>query len=666
MNESKKANKLILAKYAGFCFGVKRGVSLAQKAAKQHGRVYSLGPLIHNKDAVSDLEKRGVYVVSDVSECKKGDVLIFRCHGATLEEIEKARSVGACIIDATCPYVSKIQNICEKYAQTHYVILAGDPEHPEVKGILSRCKGKGFAVNSIEALESVCEDLKNNSENALILVAQTTFDIAKWQEYKKTVQKHCTNVQIFDTICSATMFRQTEAENLASESDVMVVVGGHNSSNSKKLADVCRRCCDTTLFVENAAQCTDEVLLPLKRKMEKGSIQVAITAGASTPADIIKEVHILMSETLRNDDDIDFLAEVDKTFKKIYVGNRVRAYVVAVHNTELVVDIGTKHSGYIPVDELSPTDVVKPGDEIECVVTSINDSEGIIYLSKKKVDAALGVEKLAAAKENNDTLEGVVNAVVKGGLIVIYHGARVFIPASQSGVPRTGKLEDLLKKKVEFKVIEVNETRGRVVGSIKLAQKEKSDAVREKFWSEIEIGKKYIGEVKSMESYGVFVDLGGVDGMVHSTELTWNRIKHPKEIVNIGDKLEVYVKAFDPEKKRVSLGAKDPNDDPWAKFLAEFAVGDTVKAQVVSLTPFGAFAQIIPGVDGLIHISQISKDRVTNVAQFINPGDVVEVKITEIDTEKSRVSLSMKALNEEEEEVASEAAVEEATEETKE
>lgn len=362
----------------------------------------------------------------------------------------------------------------------------------------------------------------------------------------------------------------------------------------------------------------------------------------------------MSEEILQNDDmDIDFMAEVDKTFKRVYIGNRVKAYVVAVNNSEAVVDLGTKHSGYIPASELShnpnalPKDIVSVGDEIDAIVTSINDAEGVVILSKKKVDSVIGLEKLVKAQEENETLEGDVTAVVKGGVIVVSNGTRVFIPASQTGVPRDGKLDDLMKKTVKFKVIEVTEARGRVVGSIRQALKEVNDAARAKFWESIEVGQKFTGEVKSMESYGVFVDLGGVDGMVHSSELTWNRIKHPKEVVSIGDKLDVYVKSFDVEKKRVSLGCKNPEDNPWTKFTAEYNVGDVVNVTIVSITPFGAFAQIIPGVDGLVHISQISLDRVTNVAQVLSMGQQVDAKIIDIDEEKNRVSLSIKALLEE-------------------
>jgi 4-hydroxy-3-methylbut-2-enyl diphosphate reductase len=350
---------------------------------------------------------------------------------------------------------------------------------------------------------------------------------------------------------------------------------------------------------------------------------------------------------------LDFMAEVDRTLpQKLYTGKRVKAYVVAVNANEVVVDLGAKQSGYIPADEiggepgLTPDMIVKPGDEIDCIVTKVNDAEGVIHLSKKDVDSELGFEKLQVAHNNDAVVEGYVAAVVNSGLIVIYEGTRVFVPASQSGIPRGGDLGTLLKKTVGFKVIEVNEQRKRLVGSIRAASRMENDAVRTKFWDEIEVGKKFTGEVKSIESYGVFVDLGGVDGMVHLSELTWKRIKHPKDAVSLGDVLDVCVKSFDPDKRRVSLCAKNPDDNPWAVFAREYQVGTLTKATVVNITPFGAFAQIVPGIDGLIHISQISVERLKNVSDALKIGDEVEVKITEIDEIRERVSISMKALNE--------------------
>ena len=651
----------------------------AEKLAEIGGG-YTLGQLIHNPFAIKALEEKGVFAAESLDEIKDGKTVIIRSHGVGQAVYDELLRRNIPYIDATCPKVVKIHKIVEEEsAKGANVLIAGDPDHPEVKGTMGHCHNKVWVVNSIDDIENLIKNEKSFVQNPLIFLSQTTGKLSKWIEYKKIVKKHCTNLKIFDTICKATTCRQTEAEELASKCDLMIVVGGRESSNTAKLADISKKYCKT-FFTESAeALPVAEIKAVLSDLAKKSSdINIGITAGASTPYGIIKEVHRFMSEITKNDEmDIDFMAEVDKTFKRVYIGNRVKAYVVAVNNTEAIVDIGTKHSGYIPADELTatpgllPKDVVKPGDEIECVVTNINDQDGIVYLSKKRVDAAAGLEKLADACNNNTTVTGIVTSVVKGGVIVTCEGSRVFVPASHTGVSRgrrgdqpenpeelAKKLETLLKKEVKLKIIEVSEGRGKVVGSIKNAAKEESDALKEKFWSEIEVGKKYVGEVKSMESYGVFVDLGGVDGMVHSSELTWNRIKHPKEVVSVGDKLEVYVKSYDPEKKRVSLGAKNPDDNPWTKFLAEFAVGDVVKVQVVSITPFGAFAQIIPGVDGLIHISQISLDRVTNVAQYLTVGQVVEAKITEVDEEKSRVSLSIKELLEEaagdEEEVAEE------------
>jgi 4-hydroxy-3-methylbut-2-enyl diphosphate reductase len=651
--------KIITAETAGMCYGVERAVKRAKELGSR-GVVY--GDLIHNNDVLAEIKNLGVERVEKISDCSKEKTLIIRSHGIGKDEYTEIEALGLTYEDLTCPHVSKIHGIVK---ESTAVIIAGDKNHPEVKGIIGHLPdGADYVtVNSIEE----AENLRNNDvflrHNALIMVAQTTLVREKWKDYKEIIKKHCTNVKIFDTICNTTTLRQKEAEKLSEICDIMIVLGSPESSNSGKLAEICRKKAKT-FFIENAKQLDtldiDEIKILLSKKDKTA---VGIIAGASTPAEKIEEVHNIMSEELKTNanvteaGDIDFMAEIDKTFKRVYIGNRVKATVVSVNRSEVVVDIGTKHSGYIPADELSndssrlPEEIVKKDDVIDCVVISINDAEGVVYLSKKKVDSALGLEKIAKAEADNSTLEGNVAAVVKGGVIVVCEGAKVFVPASQSGVPKNGKLEDLAKKKVSFKIIEVNEARGRIVGSIRAAQKEVNDAKREAFWSAIEEGKRYTGEVKSIESYGIFVDLGGVDGMVHLSELTWNRIRHPKEIVSVGDKLEVYVKAFDPEKKRVSLGAKDPDANPWANFAKDYNVGDTVSAEIVSLTPFGAFAQIIPGVDGLIHISQISRERVANAAQVLSVGQKVDAKITDIDEEKGRISLSMKELLEPEEQL---------------
>lgn len=363
-----------------------------------------------------------------------------------------------------------------------------------------------------------------------------------------------------------------------------------------------------------------------------------------------------MSEMLKNqDEDFNFEEALELSFKKIYKGNRVKAYITAVNSSEAIVDIGTKHTGYIPLSELtddpslSPADVVNVGDEIDAIVTNISDQDGIVTLSKKRVDAMVGFESILKAKEEGTVLQGIVLNVIKGGILVSSNGVKVFIPASQATLRRDDKLEELLKKTVEFKIIEVNEQRGRAVGSIKEVMKGQRADVQKKFWDKVQVGDVFKGAVKSITDFGVFVDLGGIDGMVHRTELSWKRIKHPSDVVSVGDVLEVYVKDLDNEKNRISLGYKKTEENPWEEFKKNYEVGSVVKATIVSVTPFGAFAQIIPGIDGLIHISQIANQRVNKVSDVLSVGQEVDAKITEIDFEKQRISISMRALLEENE-----------------
>ena len=441
--------------------------------------------------------------------------------------------------------------------------------------------------------------------------------------------------------------RQSDADTLSRSSDLMIIVGGRHSSNTVKLFDVCKQNC-RSYHIETA----DELYTLDLCNAEK----IGITAGASTPAHIIKEVESTMSEIMERHDeeDINFAEALDQSFKKIHKGEKVKGTVAAVNNTEAIVDTGTKYTGYVPLSELTddpslkPADVVNVGDELDLIVIQTNDQDGTATLSKKKVDEQKGFEEIVAAKENDTVLEGTVQGVVKGGIIVAYAGVRVFIPASQSGLPRGAELDTLVKTKVRFVILEVNEHRRRAVGSIRAVQKAEKEAAKEKFWETAEVGATYKGEVKSLTSYGAFVDLGGIDGMVHISELSWKRIKHPSEVVKVGDVIEVYIKELDPENNRISLGYKKTEDNPWEKFKATYKVGDIVDATIVSITPFGAFAQIMDGVDGLIHISQLADKRVENVKDIVAIGDVVKVKIIDIDIDNKRISISMRALLEDE------------------
>lgn len=640
-----------VARTAGFCFGVDRAVKLVYSELEKSGKkVATLGPIIHNADVVNDLKSKGVRIVDSVSELREGEEAVIRSHGVGKEIYEELEKKGNPYIDATCPFVARIHKIVdEKSREGYFILIAGDKNHPEVQGIVSHCDENCFVFKDETQLKTFFSKNYKNLEKKLAIVAQTTYNILIWGECLKVIPKNDENILVFDTICSATSQRQSDAALLSKEVDIMIVVGGKNSSNTIKLYNVCSENC-LSYHIENA----DELYSLNLKNAEK----IGITAGASTPAYIIKEVQNTMAEIL--EDDINFEEALEQSFKKVHTGERVKGYIAAVNNSEAIVDIGTKHTGYVPLSELTddqtkkPSDIVNVGDEVDLIVTKINDQEGIVMLSKKKVDELVGFDNIAKAKDEDAVLEGVVVNVVKGGVLVSVDGVRVFVPASQTGLGRDKNLDELLKQKVQLKIIEVNESRRRAVGSIKAVSKAKKEAAKAAFWETAEIGKVYKGEVKSITNYGAFVDLGGIDGMVHISELSWNRIKHPSEVVKVGDVLEVYIKDLDKEAGRISLGFKKAEDNPWVKFQNNYKVGDVVKAKVVSITPFGAFAQIIEGVDGLIHISQIADKRVENVSDVLSVGQEVDVKITEIDIDKKRISISIRALLEDSEDAAEE------------
>ena len=533
-------------------------------------------------------------------------------------------------------------------------MIAGDKTHPEVQGICGHCDSEYHVFADSEEFVELMRKNYENCKKGVAILAQTTYNIKMWEKCISAAGWF-PNAKVYNTVCYATSKRQTEAQSLSNECDVMIIVGGRSSSNTKKLYDICVSQGDCIL-VENASELSEYDFSQYR--------SFGISAGASTPAYIIKEVQKTMTEILTNEEEFNFEEAIEQTFKKIYTGKRVSGIVTAVNSTEVIVDIGTKHTGYIPSSELSsdPTakanEVVSVGDEIDVIVTKINDVEGIVTLSKKQVDAQKGYDDVKKAAEDGSVLSGVVTNVIKGGVIVVCNGMRVFVPASQTGVKADGDLNTLLKTTVSFKVIELNEQRKRAVGSIRKVTQEERAAKRAKFFETCEVGQTVTGEVKSITDYGVFVDIGGVDGLVRKLDLTWARIKHPSEVVSVGDSIEVTIKDIDKETGKVSLTYKKQSENPWDVFKNNYELGQTVEAKIVSITSFGAFAQIIPGIDGLIHISQIADQRVNNVADFLTVGQVVEAKITECDFDKKRVSLSMRALLA----PAAEEAVEEAAE----
>ena len=669
-------SRVILAKSAGFCFGVSRSVKMAEELFKS-GPCKSLGPLIHNEDVVSDLARRGLEVISDPSEVRPGDRVMIRSHGVSKAVEDALRAAGAEITDATCPNVSRIHRlVAEASANGRQVIVIGTAGHPEVQAICGRCTEPVVVGNAAE-LANWLENNVDKRTEPITVVVQTTQTENNLRECEKLIKKWCTKAEIFDTICFATSIRQEEAVKLASACGAMVVIGGKNSANSLHLAELCAELCANTQFVENSAQLDTGVL----RDVET----IGMTAGASAPSWIIKEVLDKMSDEIMIQENPEAApveeapvqaveqpaeeaapaveaeaAPAEKSFdemledslKTIYNGDKVSGVVVAITPTEVSIDLGTKYSAFIPTTEFTEDgevkleDAVHVGDTVEAIVVRVNDVEGTAQLSKKRMDAVKNWADIEAAQEAGTVVEGTVTEENKGGVVVSVKGIRVFVPASQSGLPKDTPMTQLVKQKVRLKITEVNRGRRRVVGSIRAVlqreRREKAEAV----WNEIEVGKVYHGVVKSLTSYGAFVDIGGIDGMVHVSELSWSRIKNPAEVVSVGDELDVYVIGFDKEAKRISLGYKKPEDNPWTKFVNTYKVGDIAQVKVVKLMPFGAFAEVMPGVDGLIHISQIANRRIGKPDEVLSVGDVVDVKITAIDTEKQKISLSIRALSE--------------------
>ena len=664
--------ELRVAESAGFCFGVRRSVEMAE-ALLQEGPCASFGMLIHNTDVVESLAQRGMRTVDQVEEVEEGERVLIRAHGVPPQTLEALKNRKALVQDATCPKVMHIHRIVEQASSAgRFIIIIGMKQHPEVEAISARCERCVILENAAET-ENWLEAHKMLWDQPLTVVVQTTQTKNNFDECVKAIKKRCTNAEISDTICFATSTRQEEAAALSQDCDAMIVIGGRHSANSLHLAEICRQSCENVQFIERPEELDFSII--------KKSPVVGLTAGASTPAWIIKEVVNKMSDEIRVEEiqeeaaaaetpvaepaeaqaaeqaaeapavekELSFDEMLEETLKTIYNGEKVSGTVVSITGTEVSVDLGAKYSGFIPTTEFTEAgmkveDAVKVGDTIEAIVVRVNDVEGTAMLSKRRLDAAKAWNDVEDAVESNAILEGTVTEENKGGVVVNVSGVRVFVPASQTDLPREAELSQLLHKTVRLRITEVNRARKRVVGSIRrVAQAERRERV-EKLWSEMEVGKKYHGVVKSLTSYGAFVDIGGVDGMVHVSELSWGRIHQPSEVVSVGDEIDVYVINFDREKRKISLGYKDPDANPWTMFTNRYSVGDTAEVKIVKLMSFGAFAEVLPGVDGLIHISQIADHRIEKPEDVLRVGDVVDAKITAIDEEKHKISLSIRAL----------------------
>ena len=587
-----------------------------------------------------------------------------------------------------------------------YTLIIGDKNHPEIISLASYVNGNIKIIRDFDELtgdfdagSGLLTEILNKNPGKLIILAQTTHNIKDYIKCRDYIKEKCVGTGFetvfFDTICGATEKRQAEAELLSKESDAMIIVGDRSSSNTGKLYEICKKNCDNSFIIENSEQLPFNILKNLFRnlndlKRKRDAVRVSITAGASTPDSIIMEVKKIMTDNINNADnsdntentgvtenfeeravvsenmdenkkenidmenvnydDISFAELLDMTFSPVRRGDRVKGTVSYVSDGEVHVDLGYKYTGVLSFDEATDDssadlkEMFKVGDEIETQIVKTNDQEGIALLSKKRIDSSDTWDKIIGYNEEGTVVDGKVVQVVNGGIIVLIDSIKVFVPASHADVSKDTDLQTLVGQKVRVKIIDVNTVKRRAIASIRNASMDERKAGEDKIWGEVELGKRYIGVVKSIANYGAFVDIGGIDGMVHLTELSWSRIKHPSEVLQIGDKIEVYIKDFDTEKRRISLGYKDENENPWTKFTAETKVGDIVDAKILNTTPFGAFAEIVPGVDGLIHISQIANKKISKPSEILNVGDIVQVKITDINAEARKISLSIRAL----------------------
>ena len=694
------SKQIILAKTAGFCFGVDRAVNLVYELVNKGEKVCTLGPIIHNAQLVDDLKSKGVKIIDDVSQSPEGYTVVVRTHGVEKEVVDELENRKIVYVNATCPFVTKIHNIVKKQDENTVVLIAGDCNHPEVLGIRSFCNGESFVFKNEKELSNILENHPELSEKSVICVSQTTFSLKEQKKCKKILEKVCTNCKIFDTICNATADRQSEADEISKKSDAMLIIGGRHSSNTCKLRDTCSSNCPSFL-IETADELSE-------LDLDAYNV-IGVTAGASTPALIIKEVLKSMSEEIKEkevettsavteevvetaetadkaaqpavkasaDGEASFEELLNESFKENENSKVVTGTVVRITPTEVFVDVpGRKQTGVVAIEDLSSSNIskcedeVSVGDQIQLVIMKTDDQDGVLKLSKRLFDAVKGWDEIVAAKEADEVLEGVVTAIIRGGVLISTKGTRVFVPASLTGVPRNQELSVLKDATVKFKIIDINPARRRAVGSIKVVADAEKKEKQEALWATLHEGDKITGTVKSLTSYGAFVDLGGIDGMIHISELSWSRIKHPSEVVKVGDTVEVTIKALDEETKKISLGFKNIEDNPWEILKNKYPVGSVVDAKIVSFATFGAFANILPTIDGLIHISQISWDRIKAPQDVLNIGDEVKVKIIEIDFDKKRVSLSIKELLDKPEEVIeelvdapAEEAVEEATQE---
>lgn len=623
--------KIILAKDYGFCFGVKRAVKLSTDILKEKNEAYSFGELVHNQQMVEKLETEGLKVFKNENDISNSTVII-RSHGVSKETKNRFSELKNEVLDCTCPVLKNIyKKIEEKYNSGYEIIIVGDKTHPEVIGLAGQIADKAIIVGNEEEAELI-----KNKKN-LYIISQTTNTIEKFLKISDIIKRTNEKVIVENTICNATALRQKSCEELAKLVDAMIVIGGKKSSNTEKLFQIAKKHCNNVFKIETFKD------LSLQDVSKFNTI--GVTAGASTPDWIIEEVVNKMDNYSKDQ----FMEQVEDSITKIYPKDVVKGTIIYVTDTEVMVNIGYRADGIIKLDELStdenakPKDLFKEGQEIDVYIIKLDDGEGNVVLSTRRVEGLKNWEALVEKYNNNETVEAKVKKEVKGGLLATVSGINVFIPGSHITTHFVKDLTPYVGKTMECKIISVDESKRRMVLSRKVIEEAEKQEKLDKAWEKIAINEILTGKVARLTEFGAFIDLGGVDGLIHVSDLSWHRINHPNEMLKVGDDIEVIVLRANKEKNRISLGLKQLTKKPFEEFLEKYHVGDIVEGEIVNLLDFGAFVKIIEGVEGLIHVSQISYEHVEKPSDELNIGDKIKVKILEINEENKRVALSIKA-----------------------
>lgn len=632
--------EVILADNYGFCFGVKRAFDLAIDTLKENNEnVYSLGPLVHNSQAVNYLQSLGLTVIhnlDDIAKIESGKV-ISRSHGITKDlyrELDNNKKIE--FIDATCQYVKNIHKKVEKYYNDGFkIIIVGNPNHPEVIGINSWCDNNAYIIQEIEDTDGIPFEDKDN----ICIVSQTTNTEEKFKSICDSILKKYNSVKIFNTICNATKLRQNSCASLAKKVDAMIIIGGYHSSNTNKLVNICKKYCDNVYHIET--------INDLEIGKLKTFNKIGISAGASTPEWIIKEVLNKMDNINKDE----MLKAIEDSMVKLYRGDIVKGEIISIREDEIMVNVGYKSDGVIKKEEISndpdinPKELYNIGDEIEVYVLKLDDGEGNVLLSIKRVGDIKAWEKIEKIYNEKEIVTCKVIEAVKGGVIALIEGQKGFIPASLLSANYVKDLNSYVGKHLNVNIIEFDRNKKKIIMSRKEVEKEEIEEKKKKVWESIDVNQVVEGTVKNITNFGAFVDLGGVDGLIHISDLSWNRVRHPEDVVKEGENIKVKILDIDKDKERISLGLKQILPEPWELFEEKYKVGDIVEGTVVNILDFGAFVRLDVGVDGLVHVSQISNKHVAKPSDVLNVGDKIKVKIINIKSDEKKISLSMKEVD---------------------